>query len=83
MAGGPNTSAATRDSAHLLTHTSGLPHSRRLADVEKQTRHADEDFAEPLDYEPGTKEVYSDLDYLMAEIIERLTGRKLDDLAHE
>ena len=40
-------------------------------------------FAEPLDYEPGTKEVYSDLGIiLMAEIVERLTGRTLDDLAN-
>src|SRR5260370_18016069 len=39
-------------------------------------------FAEPLEYEPGTKEIYSDLGIiLMAEIIERLTGRTLDDLA--
>src|SRR5437879_13219811 len=39
-------------------------------------------FAEPLDYERGTKEVYSDLGIiLMAEITKRLTGRKLDDLA--
>src|SRR5262249_55906834 len=39
-------------------------------------------FAEPLEYEPGTKEVYSDLGIiLMAEIIERLTGKPLDALA--
>src|SRR2546430_16612114 len=35
-----------------------------------------------MEYEPGAKEVYSDLGIiLMAEIIERLTGRTLDDLA--
>ena len=69
---------------HLLTHTSGLPPfkeywrtSRRKQDTLTKI------FAEPLEYEPGTKEVYSDLGIiLMAEIIERLTGRKLDDLAN-
>jgi CubicO group peptidase (beta-lactamase class C family) len=37
-----------------------------------------------LDYEPGAKEVYSDLGIiLMAEIIERLTGKPLGVLARE
>ena len=41
-------------------------------------------FAEPLEYEPGTKMVYSDLGIiLMAEIIQRLTGKPLDQLANE
>src|SRR5260370_3992052 len=41
-------------------------------------------FAEPLEYEPGTKVVYSDLGIiLMAEIIQRLTGKPLDVLANE
>jgi CubicO group peptidase (beta-lactamase class C family) len=41
-------------------------------------------FAEPLEQEPGTKMVYSDLGIiLMAEIIQRLTGEKLDELANE
>ena len=69
---------------HLLTHTSGLPpfkeYWRTSTSKEETLRRI---FVEPLDYEPGTKEVYSDLGIiLMAEIIERLTGRKLDDLAH-
>ena len=39
---------------------------------------------EPLEYEPGTKVVYSDLGIiLMAEIITRLTGKPLDQLANE
>jgi len=70
---------------HLMTHTSGLPPfkeywrtSKSKADTLKMI------FAEPLEYEPGTKMVYSDLGIiLMAEIIERLTGQKLDDLAKE
>ncbi len=70
---------------HLMTHTSGLPpfkeywrNSKGKQDTLKMI------FAEPLESEPGTKMVYSDLGIiLMAEIIERLTGRTLDDLAKE
>src|SRR6266403_1485928 len=67
---------------HLLTHTSGLPAFKEYW----RTSKGKEDtltriFAEPLEYEPGTKEIYSDLGIiLMAEIVERLTGRTLDDL---
>ena len=68
---------------HLLTHTSGLPPFKeywRTSTGKQDT--LTRIFAEPLDYEPGTKEVYSDLGIiLMAEIIERLTGRPLDELA--
>jgi beta-N-acetylhexosaminidase len=68
---------------HLLTHTSGLPPFKEYW----RTSTGKDDtlsriFAEPLDYEPGSKEVYSDLGIiLMATIVERLTGRTLDDLA--
>ncbi len=70
---------------HLMTHTSGLPAFKEYwrtstgkADTLKMI------FAEPLEYEPGTKMIYSDLGIiLMAEIIQRLTGRTLDDLAKE
>jgi beta-N-acetylhexosaminidase len=70
---------------HLMTHTSGLPPfkeywrtSKGKPDTLKMI------FAEPLESEPGTKMVYSDLGIiLMAEIIERLTGRTLDDLAKD
>jgi beta-N-acetylhexosaminidase len=68
---------------HLLTHTSGLPPFQEYwrTSISKQET-LSRIFAEPLTYEPGTKEVYSDLGIiLMAEIIERLTGRTLDDLA--
>jgi beta-glucosidase-like glycosyl hydrolase/CubicO group peptidase (beta-lactamase class C family) len=68
---------------HLMTHTSGLPPfkeywrtSKGNADTLRMI------FAEPLEYEPGTKVEYSDLGIiLMAEIIERLTGKPLDELA--
>lgn len=68
---------------HLLTHTSGLPAFKEYWRTSKSKEETlARIFAEPLDYEPGTKEVYSDLGIiLMAEIIERLTGRKLDELA--
>ena len=68
---------------HLLTHTSGLPPFKEYWRTSKSKQETlTRIFAEPLDYEPGTKEVYSDLGIiLMAEIIERLTGRPLDELA--
>ncbi|MGB7494936.1 MAG: glycoside hydrolase family 3 N-terminal domain-containing protein [Candidatus Acidiferrum sp.] len=70
---------------NLMTHTSGLPPfkeywrtSKGKADTLRMI------FAEPLEYEPGTKVVYSDLGIiLMAEIIQRLTGQPLDQLAKE
>ena len=70
---------------HLMTHTSGLPpfkeYWRTSASKRETLRRI---FAEPLEYQPGTKVVYSDLGIiLMAEIIERLTGKPLDQLANE
>ncbi|HME13189.1 MAG TPA: glycoside hydrolase family 3 N-terminal domain-containing protein, partial [Candidatus Acidoferrum sp.] len=68
---------------HLLTHTSGLPAFKEYW----RTSHSREEslariFAEPLEYEPGTKEVYSDLGIiLLTEIVERLTGKTLDTLS--
>jgi CubicO group peptidase (beta-lactamase class C family) len=67
----------------LLTHTSGLPAFKEYWRTSKNKQDTlTKIFAEPLEYEPGTKETYSDLGIiLMAEIVERLTGRSLDDLA--
>jgi beta-N-acetylhexosaminidase len=68
---------------NLMTHTSGLPPFKEYW----RTSTGKEDtlsriFAEPLEYEPGTKVVYSDLGIiLMGEIIQRLTGKPLDQLA--
>ena len=68
---------------HLMTHTSGLPPFKeywRTSTSKQETLRRI--FIEPLEYEPGTKEVYSDLGIILtAEIIERLTGRPLDELA--
>ena len=92
-AGGPNPEWRHRVTVrHLLTHTSGLPAFKEYwrttnsrATAKRSTGKQDtlaRIFAEPLEYEPGTKEIYSDLGIiLMAEIIERLTGGTLDDLA--
>jgi beta-glucosidase-like glycosyl hydrolase/CubicO group peptidase (beta-lactamase class C family) len=83
-AGGPNPEWRHRVTVrHLLTHTSGLPPFKEYWRTSKNKQDTlGKIFAEPLEYEPGTKEVYSDLGIiLMAEIIERLTGRTLDDLA--
>ncbi len=68
---------------HLLTHTSGLPAFKEYWRTSKNKQDTlAKIFAEPLEYEPGAKEIYSDLGIiLMAEIVERLTGRTLDDLA--
>jgi len=68
---------------HLLTHTSGLPAFKEYWRTSKSKGETlTRIFAEPLEYGPGTKEVYSDLGIiLMTEIIERLTGRKLEELA--
>ena len=70
---------------NLMTHTSGLPpfkeYWRTSTSREETLRRI---FAEPLEYEPGTKVVYSDLGIiLMAEIIQRLTGEPLEKLASE
>ncbi len=70
---------------HLMTHTSGLPPFKEY--WRTATGKADmlsRIFVEPLEYEPGAKVVYSDLGIiLMAEIIQRLTGKPLNELAHD
>jgi len=70
---------------HLMTHTSGLPPFKeywRTSTGKQDT--LNRIFVEPLEYEPGTKMIYSDLGIiLMAEIIQRLTGKPLDALANE
>lgn len=70
---------------HLLTHTSGLPAFKEYWRTSKSKRDTlAKIFAEPLEYEPGSKTLYSDLGViLLAEIIERLTGQPLDALARQ
>ncbi len=71
---------------HLLTHSSGLPAHEDFFKAAKNARHAivARVMASPLAYEPGTQSIYSDLGFIaLGEIIERLTGRPLDQLARE
>jgi beta-N-acetylhexosaminidase len=70
---------------NLMTHTSGLPPFKEYWRTSKgKTDTLRMIFAEPLEYEPGTRVVYSDLGIiLMAEIIQRLTGQPLDILANK
>jgi len=85
-AGGPQLEWRHRVTVrHLLTHTSGLPPFKEYWRTSKSKQAVlDKIFVEALEYEPGTREVYSDLGIiLMAEIIERLTGKPLDVLARE
>ena len=70
---------------NLMTHTSGLPPFKEYWRTSKSKQETlARIFAEPLEYEPGAKVVYSDLGIiLMAEIIQWLTGKPLDELANE
>ncbi len=69
----------------LLLHTSGLPAHRKYYEQTKGQREIlARIFAEPLVSEPGTKVEYSDLCFiLLGEIVERLTGRPLDEFARQ
>ena len=70
---------------NLLTHSSGLPAHKDYF----LTLHSKREFIaaicrEALEYAPGTKTVYSDLGFiLLGEILERSTGKTVDQLAHE
>jgi len=69
---------------HLLSHSSGLPAHRpfwRQAAEAPSERRAIALLAarEPLEYEPGTRAIYSDLGFiLLGWLIERVTGDRLD-----
>ncbi len=70
---------------HLLTHSSGLPaykefflEAKDRAEILKRT------LATPLEYEPGTKSLYSDLGViLLGDILVRVTGRSLGEMFRE
>ncbi len=70
---------------HLLTHSSGLPaHKDYFLIIHSQREAVANICKEALEYEPGTKTVYSDLGFiLLGEILERVTGRTVDQLAHD
>lgn len=66
---------------HLLTHSSGLPaYKRYFLEVKGKENIIKRICEEELEYEPGTKSVYSDLGFiLLGVIIEKLTGEKLEN----
>ena len=70
---------------HLLTHSSGLPaHKDYFLTVHSKREMVAGICNEPLEYAPGTKTIYSDLGFiLLGEILERATGRTVDQLALE
>jgi beta-N-acetylhexosaminidase len=70
---------------HLLTHSSGLPaHKDYFLTVHSIREMVEAICNEPLEYAPGTKTVYSDLGFiLLGEILERTTGKTLDQLASQ
>jgi beta-N-acetylhexosaminidase len=69
----------------LLTHSSGLPaHKDYFLTIHSEREAIANICKEPLEYEPGTKTVYSDLGFiLLGEILERVTGMAVDKLARE
>ncbi len=69
---------------NLLTHSSGLPaHKDYFLRLHSKPEFIAAICKEPLEYAPGTKTVYSDLGFiLLGEILERITGKTLDQLAH-
>lgn len=64
----------------MLLHTSGLPAFKVYVDKLKTRAEIIEAVRnEPLEYEPGTDYVYSDLGFiLLAEIVEDVTGQRID-----
>lgn len=64
----------------LLTHSSGLPAWRPLWQRARSRREVfDLAGAEPLEYSPGTRMVYSDLGAIvLTDMVETLTGQRLD-----
>jgi CubicO group peptidase (beta-lactamase class C family) len=67
---------------HLLTHSSGLPAWRPFhREVRSYGELLARVLAEPLEVEPGTRERYSDLGFiLLGEIAARAGGRPLEEL---
>jgi CubicO group peptidase (beta-lactamase class C family) len=70
---------------NLLTHTSGLPaHKNYFLTLHSKRQFIAAICKEPLEYAPGSKTIYSDLGFiLLGEILERATGKTVDQLAQE
>jgi CubicO group peptidase (beta-lactamase class C family) len=69
----------------LLLHKAGLPPFRTFfLDIQGRDAYLRAISDLPLDYDPGTRTVYSDIGLqTMAFVIESLTGRRLDDVLRE
>jgi len=65
---------------HLLLHASGLPAHRRYYErLEGRAAFEEAICAEPLEYEPGTRSVYSDTGFILLGLaLEHAAGRPLD-----
>jgi beta-N-acetylhexosaminidase len=70
---------------HLLTHSSGLPgHVPYYEQLKTKREIISRAVAEALNYEPGSKCEYSDPGFiLLGEILERISGHTLEELARE
>jgi beta-N-acetylhexosaminidase len=70
---------------NLLRHSSGLPaHREFYREAKGYGAVLSRVFAEPLEAEPGTRILYSDLDFiLLGEVVRQVTGMGLDALARE
>jgi beta-N-acetylhexosaminidase len=70
---------------NLMLHDSGLPGVRQFfKDTKGYEEMIHRALSEPLVYEPGTKVEYSDLGFmLLGEIVQRLTGERLDQFAEQ
>ncbi len=70
---------------NLLTHTSGLPaHEDYFLKLHSKQEFIAAISREPLEYQPGTKTIYSDLGFiLLGEVLERATGKTVDQLARQ
>ncbi len=69
----------------LLIHRAGLPPFRRFYfEVEGETAYRDAIGAEPLEYVPGERTVYSDIGLMtLGFIVAEISGRPLDDFVSE
>lgn len=64
----------------MLLHTSGLPAFKIYVDrLKTRGEILDAVRNEPLEYEPGTNYIYSDLGFiLLAEVVEEISGQRID-----
>ena len=75
---------------HALTHRVGFREGFLDIDVEDVSSYGTDDYLSvvlrhPVEYEPGTREVYSDAAfYLLSRVVAKVSGERLDDfLMHE